>query len=96
MFKNLDRIKEKYEAIIYDYSLKDYSGNMVMFTYEIDFGSGLKGILIADYYMLSVETFLKITSDKEIPINEIKCIISDIDDLRTEIKKYFDNLRNKA
>lgn len=96
MFNNLEKIKDKYEATVADCSLKDFSGNVVMFTYDIDFGSDMRGIVTADYYMLSVETFLKFTTGKTIPVNKVKCVISDLDDLRVEIKNYFEEMRKKT
>lgn len=93
MFKKIEEIKEKYGCIISDFTMKDFSDNPVMFSYEIDFNGKFYAIVKADYYMLSVETFLKFNTRNLIKADEIRDVISDLDNLRLEIKNYFENLR---
>lgn len=92
----MEKIKEKYGCEISDYTMEDFSGNKVIFSYEFNFDGDFSALVKGDYYMLSVETFLKFYSQKEIKADDIIDITFDLDNLRFEIKNYFENLREKT
>lgn len=96
MFKTLEKIKNDYGAEIKEYIATDHYDNPTLIFYELDFSDGMAGIVRADYYMLSVETTLKFSSDCEHETDTIQHIISDLDDLRLEVKNYFEDLRKKT